>query len=348
LKDLSVQIDFSISNTNGYQEIFRYVEDDDEFQSLTPSLSGSYSISFLSIKTAFEKTGVDNSSKAFSRFEKNLNTVFGRLNDTNPSTIPYDSLSQDVLIPAFIAAYSGSGVNSYWRVDYTGLIKIPVLAEIFSSFTVSHGYRSAYTVGNFTNNGRYSNDLSLDNNTLNYPQATEIDTITNTLIPAYIINQVVISEQFVPLIGINFRTKSNISTRLEFKKERNLSLNMSNAQVTETTNDEVSLDFGLTKNGFKVPWRFQGRTFTLPNDLTIRMTFTIRNSKTVQRKIEGESLITNGLFSYNIGPTLTYNVNNQLNLTMYFQRNVSNPKLQSSFRNATTAFGFQLRFDLGQ
>lgn len=360
LEGLSIQLDFSKSNTNSYQEIFRYVEIDDEFQSLTPSLSGSYSISFLSIKTAFEKSREDNSSKTFSQFEKNLNIVFGRLNETNPSSIPYDSLSQDVLIPAFISAYSGSeasnsNLNPFpkiplpnWRVDYTGLIKIPLFEKVFSSFTISHGYHSTYTVGNFTNNGRYSNDLSLNNNTLDYPQATEIDTITNTLIPAYVINQVVISEQFAPLIGINFRTKSNISTRLEFKKERNLSLNMSNAQVTETTNEEVTLDFGLTKSKFKVPWKFQGRTIILPNDLTIRMTLTIRNSKTIQRKIESESLITNGLFSYNLGPRITYNISNRLNLTMYFQRSVSNPKLQSSFKNTTTAFGFQLRFDLGQ
>ncbi|MCP4459269.1 MAG: cell surface protein SprA [Cytophagales bacterium] len=359
IEDLSIQIDFTKSNTNGYQEIFRFV-DGQGFQSLTPSLSGSYSISFLSIKTAFEKQGGDNFSNAFSAFEKNLDTMFNRLNDANPSTTPYDSLSQDVLIPAFLAAYSGKNVNNSklkpfpkiplpnWRVDYTGLIKIPAIAEIFSSFTISHGYQSTYTVGNFTNNLRYSDNLTLDHNTLNYQQATEVDTITNTLVPAYIINQVMISEQFVPLIGFNFRTKSNISTRIEFKKERNLSLNMSNAQVTETTNNDVTLDFGLTKTGFKVPFRFSGRTQTLPNDLTIRVSFTIRDSNTIQRKIERDGSVTNGSFNYQIRPTLSYNINRQLDLTMYFERTVTDPKIGTSYRRATTAFGFQLRFNLAQ
>ena len=358
--DLSMQIDFSKSNTNGYQEIFRFDSARNEHVSLTPSLSGSYSVSFLSIKTAFEKNREDNSSGSFTRFEENLSTIHDRLNDSNPSATPYDSLSQDVLIPAFLSAYAGRGVNHYrlnpfpkiplpnWRVDYTGLVKIPAIAEVFSSFTISHGYSSTYTVGNFTNNLRYSDDLTLDHNSLNYPQATEIDTITNTLVPAYIINQVLISEQFVPLIGVNFRTKSNISTRIEYKKQRNLSLNMSNAQVTETTNNDIILDFGLTKTGFKVPFRFQGRTSILPNDITFRASFTVRDSKTIQRKIEGESLITNGTFNYQVRPTVSYNISNRLDFTMYFERTVTKPKLSNSFPLATTAFGFQLRFNLAQ
>ncbi len=358
-QDLSIQIDFTKSNQNGYQEIFRYDTIQNQHVSLTPSRSGSYSVSFLSIATAFEKSGSDNASAAFSQFEENLNVMRQRLNASN-SFGEYDSLSQDVLIPAFLAAYSGKNADSYklnpfpkiplpnWRVDYTGLMKIPVIAELFSSFTLSHGYRSAYTVGNFTNNLRYSDNLTLDHNVLNYPQATEVDTISNTLIPAFVINQVIISEQFAPLIGINFKTKSNISTRLEFKKERNLSLNMSNAQITETTNNDVTLDFGYSKIGFKIPWRFSGRTVTLPNNLTFRTSFTIRDSRTIQRKIAGESLITNGSFSYQVRPTATYNINNQLDFTVYFERTVTDPKILSSFRRATTAFGFQLRFNLAQ
>ena len=361
--DLSVQVDFTKSNTNGYQEIFRYVPDADQHESLTPSRSGGYSISFLSIATAFEKSYEDKRSDAFTQFEDNLETMRLRLNAANPlstNEIGYDSLSQDVLIPAFLAAYSGKDVNSYklnpfpkiplpnWRVDFTGLMKIPAVANLFSSFTLSHGYRSAYTVGNFTNNLLYSDNLTLDNNVLNYPQASEIDEFSDTFIPTYIINQVIISEQFVPLIGVNFKTKSNISTRLEFKKERNLSLNMSNAQVTETSNNDVTLDFGYSKIGFKIPWRFSGRTVTLPNNLTFRTSFTVRDSQTIQRKIRGESNITNGSFSYQIRPTATYNINNQLDFTMYFERTVTDPKILSSFRRATTAFGFQLRFNLAQ
>ncbi len=356
-EDLSIQVDFAKSNTNGYQEIFRYDTVAKEHLSLTPSLSGSYSISFLSIKTAFGKIGADNESEAFSTFERNLGIIQQRLTESTGNL--YDTLSQDVLIPAFLSAYAGKNPANYrlnpfpkiplpnWRIDYTGLMKVPAIAEIFSSFTLSHGYRSVYTVGNYTNNLNYTENLTLNNNVLNY-QGSIYDEENDVLVPSYIINQVVISEQFTPLIGVNFKTISNISTRVEYKKERNIALNMSNAQITEQLNNDITFDLGYSKIGFKVPFRFSGRTVTLPNNLTIRTAFTIRDSKTIQRKIEGNSTITNGSFNYQIRPTVTYNINNQLDFTMYFERTVAEPKVLSSFRRATTAFGFQLRFNLAQ
>lgn len=357
LKDLRVQLTWNRGLNNQYQEIFRFDSDLDRFRTLTPSRSGSYSVSFLSIRTAFQKDGADNSSDAFSQFESNLNSVRERLNRSNPNG-EYDTLSQDVLIPAFIAAYAGKNANDVdltpfpkvplpnWRLDYTGLINIPALSEIFSSFTISHGYNSSYSVSSFTNSLNYGAAIiGLQNDILDYPQARDDD---GRLVPVYIINQVMISEQFVPLIGFNVRTKSNISTRLEFRKSRNLALNMSNAQVTETTNNDITLDLGYSKVGFKLPWRWQGRTLTLENDLTMRVAGSIRDSKTVQRRIGERSTITNGNLTWQIRPTVTYKINNQLDFTFYMERNVTDPKVLSSFKRATTAFGVQLIFGLAQ
>lgn len=357
-KDLRIQLTWNRGLNNQYQEIFRFDENRDAFQTLTPSRSGSYSISFLSISTAFQKDGADNTSDAFSQFEQNLIDVRTRLSRENPNG-DYDTLSQDVLIPAFIAAYGGRDINNTnltpfpktplpnWRVDYTGLINIPAISELFSSFTISHGYNSTYSVSSFTNSLNYGEDLiGLQNDILDYPQA--LDDSTGRLVPVYIINQVMVSEQFVPLIGFNIRTKNNISTRLEFRKSRNLALNMSNAQVTETTNNDVTLDLGYSKVGFKLPWRWQGRTLTLQNDLTLRVAASVRDSKTVQRKIFDKSTITNGNLTWQIRPTITYKINNQLDFTFYMERNVTDPKVLSSYKRATTAFGVQLRFGLAQ
>ncbi len=357
-KDLRVQLTWNRGLNNQYQEIFRFNADEGGFETLTPSRSGSYSISFLAIRTAFQKDGPDNSSDAFSTFEQNLITVRERLNRSNPNG-EYDTLSQDVLIPAFISAYSGKDASSTsltpfpkvplpnWRLDYTGLINIPALSELFSSFTISHGYNSSYSVSSFTNSLNYGEDvIGLQNDILDYPQAR--DDSTGRLVPVYIINQVMISEQFVPLIGFNIRTKNNISTRLEFRKSRNLALNMSNAQITETTNNDITVDIGYSKVGFKLPWRWQGRTLTLENDLTMRVAASVRDSKTVQRRIGERSTITNGNLTWQVRPTVTYKINNQLDFTFYMERNVTDPKVLSSFKRATTAFGVQLRFGLAQ
>lgn len=357
-KDLRVQLTWNRGLSNQYQEIFRFNENRGAFETLTPSRSGSYSVSFLSIRTAFQKDGANNSSDAFGVFEENLLQVQEKLSRINTQG-DYDTLSQDVLIPAFLAAYSGKNVDNVgltpfpktplpnWRVDYTGLINIPAISEVFSSFTVSHGYNSTYSVSSFTNSLNYGEDkIGLSNDILDYPLA-ENDS-TGKLVPVYIINQVSISEQFVPLIGFNVRTKSNISTRLEFRKSRNLALNMSNAQVTETTNNDITLDLGYSKMGFKLPWRWQGRTITLKNDLTFRVAASVRDSKTVQRKIFDNSTVTNGNFTWQVRPTITYQINNQLDFTFYMERNVTEPKVLSSFKRATTAFGIQLRFGLAQ
>ena len=360
-KDFQIQLTAKRGLNNQYQEIFRFDQERDAFQTLTPSRSGSYSSSFLSIKTAFERDQSDNFSAAFSQFEKNIEIIRRRQNEINPfvrDTIQYQSISQDVLIPAFIAAYSGRNAENIkltpfpktplpnWRIDYTGLINIPALSKIFSSFTISHGYNSTYTISSFTNSLNYGeNTIGLQNNLLDYPLAKDSE---GRLVPVYIINQVVVSEQFAPLIGFNIRTKSNFSTRIEFKKSRNLALNMSNAQVTETTNNDITIDIGFSKKGFKLPWRWRGRTLSLKNDFTLRIAASLKDSKTVQRKINDSSTITNGNFSWQIEPTITYKVNDKLNLTFYMTRNVIEPKILNSFKRATTTFGIQLRLALNQ
>ena len=123
---------------------------------------------------------------------------------------------------------------------------------------------------------------------------------------------------------------------------------MSNAQVTESSNNDVTVEFSYAKTGFKLPWRWQGRTFTLKNDITFRVAGSIRDSKTLQRKIFDESILTNGDRTWQLRPTVTYKINNQLDFTFYLDRMVTNPKSLQSYRRSTTSFGFQLRFSLAQ
>lgn len=359
-QDLKIQLDAKRTNTSEFQEMFRFdTTGVDAFRSLSPVRSGSYNISFMTINTAFDKRGLDNSSEAFDQFRRNIETIRlkqNALNGNDPGF--YDSLSQDVLIPALIAAYSGKDADQVrltpfpeiplpnWRVDYNGLSKIPVLASIFSSVTLSHGYRSVYNVNNYTSNLDYTDNLTFDQSFREYPRAY-LTNDSGRFQPVYIINQVTIAEQFAPLLGLNIRTKNNITSRVEYKKERNLSLNMANSQITETINNDVTLDFGLTKDDFKLPFKIRGRTITLENDVTLRVSMTIRDSETIQRKLEGESKVTNGNTNFQLRPSFTYKLNDKLDLTMYFERSVTEPKI-SSFKTATTAFGTQLRFSLAQ
>ncbi|XOV92005.1 MAG: cell surface protein SprA [Bacteroidota bacterium] len=356
--DVKISLDAKRTNSANFQEIFRFNDTLNAYSSLTPARSGSYNITFISIKTAFGQNRENNTSLTYNQFAENIDIIQKRLEGVNQNG-EFNRLSQDVLIPSFLAAYGGENADQSnlspfpkiplpnWRLDYTGLSKIPGLSDIFSSVAISHAYRSAFNVNNYTNSLKYQNNITLDNNILDYPEATIIDPQSGTLIPVYIINQVSIAEQFSPLMGINIRTKKNLSTRIEYRKERNLSLNMSNAQITEVSNNDITLDFGLTKEDFKLPFKIQGRTVALENDVTIRVSMTLRDSETIQRKLEGENTVTNGNTNFQLRPSLTYKLNDQLDLTMYFERSVTDPKI-SSFRTATTAFGTQLRFGLAQ
>ena len=359
--DIKIKFDAKQSNSGNYQEIFRYdtlaINNSlNGYESLTPSRGGSYNITTLTIATAFEKQ-IKNSSPAFDQFKKNIPVIQERLN-RQVEAGQYEANSQDVLIPAFLAAYTGKDENisntspfpkipiPNWRLDYAGLSKLDILKDMFSSINITHGYRSIYSVNNYTNSLQYVDNLEVKNSVLDYPIATESNDEGN-LIPVFVINQVTISEQFTPLIGINLRTKTNLTTRMEYKKDRNLSLNLSNAQIAETKNSEFSFELGINKDKLKLPWKARGRTITIENDISFRVNLALRDSKTIQRNIDGLPQVTNGNLNVQIRPTASYRVNKMLDLTAYFDRTVTKPRAGSIPRTAT-AFGIQLRLNFAQ
>ncbi len=362
-RDLKIQLEANRSYNADFREIFRYSGELDQYVSQTPARSGAYNISFLTIQTAFGDARNNNISTAFEQFRENLGIVEQRMNsELNNLGIlgNYDSISQDIMVPAFISAYSGQNANDVslkpfptipipnWRLDFAGLSNLPGLKDWFSSINITHGYRSTFAIGNYTNSLTYSQNLTLDNQILDYPLGTQVDSITGNLVPVYIINQITIAEQFTPLLGINIRTNNNINARIDFKKDRNLSLNLSNAQVAETTNNDMAIDVGWTKDKLKLPFKVRGRTITIENDVTFRFNMTIRDAKTIQRKLNGENIVSNGNRNFQLRPSMSYRLNDQLDITAYFDRNITDPKVASTFKRASTSFGFQLRFSLAQ
>ncbi len=362
LRDLRIDLSMRKLKTAIYNEIFRYDDDRTTISSFNPTRSGSYSISYFTLKTAFEGSRADNSSPVFEEFENNISIIEQRLasENTNPGG-SYGSQSQDVLIPAFLAAYAGKDANTInlspfpktplpnWRMDYAGLSKIPKMAEIFSSVNLTHSYTSTYDVIGYTASGQYLdvNLITLDNNVEDYPFAS-VSNENGEWVPLYVINQVAITERFAPLIGVNLRTKSRLDFRIEYRKERNLALQMSNAQVTELNRSDFVLDVGYRKAGFKIPWKIGGKDVTLENDLTFRLAMSIGDSQTIQRKIDESNTVTSGNLNFQLSPTVSYVVNDRLNVQLYFERNINEPKVTNSFKRATTRFGTQISFSLAQ
>jgi cell surface protein SprA len=365
--DLKIQLDIKKDVMDSYQEIFRYdptnpgADPVTGYASLNPSRVGSYKISTISIKTAFNPTNNTVSSDVFKQFEKNLDIIRERFNTINPNA-EYDTAGQDVAIPSFIAAYTGKSASTInlspfpktplpnWRVEYNGLTKIPSLKNAFQAITLTHAYSSTYSVLNYSNSLQYADPgkVGMDVSIEKYNNGIFGEVIDGRVVPIYVISQVMISEQFAPLIGVNVRTKNRLTVRADYKTKRDLALNVSNAQITEAVSKDVSFELGYTKNNMKLPIKAQGRTIVLKNDVTFRMNLTVTDSKTIQRKIEEINTITSGNVNYQLRPNVSYIVNQKLSIQLYYERTINDPVVSNAFRRSTTRFGGQIRFSLAQ
>jgi cell surface protein SprA len=364
--DFRITIDIKKDVNSAYQEIFRYDPDNPAaneygYASLNPSRTGSYRVSTLMINTSFRSDKTDRESETFNDFHENLDIIrrrFGAI--TNQPE--FDSASQDVLIPAFIAAYTGKDANTIslspfpgtplpnWRIDYTGLTKLGAFRDAFQMVSISHAYSSTYSVVNYSNSLQYEDQsrLNLSNPIEDYNKKYFGVNSNGEPVPIYIISQVMMSEQFAPLVGINVRTKSRVTAKIEYRTKRDLALNISNAQVSELNSKDVAFEIGYTKNNMKLPFKAQGRTIVLKNDVTMRMNLTISDTKTIQRKLDELGTVTNGNINFQLRPNINYALNEKLNIQAYFERTVNTPAITSSYPRSTTRFGFQVRFNLAQ
>ena len=356
-KDLRIQVDGNYNKGDNYQEFFRPTEPGGPFKSQSPVRSGNYSMSFLSFMTAFKDP-----TEVFEQFRSNREVLMMRLNRSKVAEGLYNRNSQDVLIPAFFAAYSGVSANDVkyspfydvplpnWKVDYNGLNLFPGITKKFSSFTITHMYSSTYSVGNFVSSleyGQLANDFqNLTLNSLLYPLSSRFDPDTKTLIPVYVMSTISFTERFSPLIGVNAITKSRISLRFEYNQDRSVGLNLANSQVAEVANKDLTFAVGFTKANMLIPFKINGRLVRLPNDLRFNMNLTIRDTRTLQRKLDAETVVTQGFVNFQFRPQLTYSVSDKLSVTAYFDKMMNNPLVSNSFYRSTVAGGFQIRYSL--
>lgn len=310
--------------------------------------TGNYSASILTIATSLQR--VDSSSvSVYNTFLNNRVIVSQRLGDEkgimsrDPGgyAVGYDSAHQDVLIPAFLAAYTGQsagdvGLNPLktlvlpnWRINYTGLTKVKFFQKYFRTFSINHGYRSTYTVGGYQRSESQDTSFAL----------------SSRIKPEFIISQVTITEQFSPLINFDMTWKNSLLTRFEVRRDRNVTLSTSNGQITEIGNVEYIIGSGYTVKQLKLPFEVRGKT--IKSDFTLRADFSIRDSKTLIRKIvEDETQVTNGQLVYTLKITGDYVLTKSLNLRLFYDWVANRPAISNSFPTSNINAGFSLRFSL--
>jgi len=333
------------------------------FNSFSPIQTGNFSISFFALGSAFASTdSKTNYSETFDNFKDYRFVIAHRLADENPNAtnavdtlgfpVGYGSTSQDVLIPAFMAAYAGWDPNSStlnpflkipipnWRLTYDGLSKIKALQKYFRTVIITHGYTSTFSIGQYTSDIRFR---EIDG----YQAA--MDNASGNFIPEFAIGQVSIQEQFNPLLNIDITWKNSLITKVEYKTRRDIGLSFANNQVTDLSSNEFIVGTG---------YRFQNVSFTLTqasgtgrqqiqSDLVTRLNVSFRDSKTILRKItEEQDIISTGQNTISINFSVDYQISPRVNFRFFFDRVVNNPYISNQYKNSNTHGGFSLRFML--
>jgi cell surface protein SprA len=348
-RDLRIDLTTNEATSTNYSEYFRYNPQRDLWTSDSTLLeTGNYSASIISIATSLESIDSANFT-IYNQFLANRVAVSQRLGegrgimsrDPGGYTMGYDSAHQDVLIPAFFAAYTGQDIGKTslnplktlslpnWRINYTGLTKIKFIAKYFKSFSINHAYRSTYTVGSYIRSFATKDTFEL----------------SERIQPKYVISQVSISEQFSPLINFDMTWKNSLLTRFEIRRDRNIMLSTSNGQVTEIGNLEYIVGSGYTINKLKLPFLVRGQSVT--SDLILRADFSVRESTTLIRKIiENTTQVTAGQRVYSLKVTADYSLTKALNLRLFYDWVANRPAISNSFPTSNINAGFSLRFTL--
>ncbi|PLX08254.1 MAG: cell surface protein SprA [Marinilabiliales bacterium] len=364
--DLNLTHSFSQNSSHYYRYGYDTIYGDDRFMQMNPTTSGTFSMSIISWGTAFEPMNSDGdySSATFSQFDANRIVIANRLASERPGYNPtdvdtygfpsgYGKTSQDVLIPAFIAAYTNKSPEVVsletfpsilsalpnWRITYDGLSKIPKLAKIFRSVNLNHVYRSTFNIGSYQT--RLSNE---------YYEQDGFNIIRDELenyYSKYQINGISITEQFSPLISIDMTMTNSFIAKVEVKKNRNLNMSFSNNQLTELKNDEFIIGTGYRFKDVEITIKTSGRQRNFKSDLNVRLDFSIRNSLTVIRKLEeGFNQPTAGQKTFTIKTSADYVLSNRFNLRLFYDQVINKPTLNITYPTSNTNFGVSLRFTL--
>ncbi|TKT94318.1 T9SS outer membrane translocon Sov/SprA [Dyadobacter frigoris] len=356
-KDFRMQIEVRLTRQDAYQEFYR-PDSTGNYSHENPLRNGQFSMSFMSFRTAFAKIRKDNSSPVFDKFVSYRAILRDRLNSENGSGGEYNENSQDVLISSFFAAYTGKDPKTVrtnpflkfpmpnWDINYDGLSRLPGFKKIFSSFTMKHKYVSTYSVGNFTSNLDYS-ALYVNLAVTGYPLSSKTNYL-GQYVPVFSMSTITLSEKFAPLIGVTFRTQSRITGSIDYNRDRTVALNLSNAQVAELFNQDVTVNIGFTKNNVPLPFKINGVKKKLKNDMTMQLGLTFRDTRSIQRKFDGENIPIAGNINFQLHPTINYVVNNRLSCQFYFDRTFNDPLVSNSFYRASTSGGVQLKFNLAE
>jgi cell surface protein SprA len=346
-----------------YSENYRVDPESLDYQSLAPNLFGNFNISTSLIRTAFESSTAEN-SPTFQQFRENRLTIARRLaieagiNPDDPNNIDEDGFpngfgrsNQNVLLPAFLAAYTGENASSVrlsafrdtpipnWNIKYTGLMRLKWFEENFTRFSIEHGYTSNYTINQFQNNLEYDRvdpygEFNRDQN--------------GNFINRILIGNINLSEQFSPLVRLDFEMKNSVSILAEIRRDRVLSLSFNNNLLTEMLGNEYRVGLGYRIRDLRIVTKFQGNRRVLSSDLNIKADISLRQNETIIRSLDTDNnRTTAGQDIWTINFTADYGLTRNLTAAFFYDHTFSENAISTIFPQTTIRTGIRLTYNFG-
>ena len=393
----NLKIDLNAARTQTTARSVQYM-----YEGSPTTQSGTFSMTTLSLRSAFEGMGDAEHgyhSASFERFCNSLESFRQRVEQryvgaTYPQGSalagqPFDAAnggvglySADVMVPAFLAAYTSSGGNSLnifptlsrmlpnWTVRYSGLSKLPWFRDVFKSVNINHSYKSIYAVGAYQS---YSTFMELMGPGLGFIS----DATTGMPVPSsmYNVSTVSINESFSPLLGIDVTLQNNLTCKLEYKTIRTLNLSMTSVQINESSSHDWVLGMGYTISNFN-PFGPKARKVKTSkksgngqNDaqqkqnsssrnnrsssgynsaLKLRLDLSYRKQAAISRDIASmTSAASSGNTAFKLSFSADYSFSRLLTMSFYYDRQTNTPLLtSSSYPTTTRDFGLSLKFSL--
>ena len=398
-----LKIDVSMSRTQNKNKSIQYM-----YQGTPTTHSGSFNMTTISLRTAFASRGnVKNGymSRTFSRFQDYLGIMQQRVESRyhhtqypqgtgmsgtfDPKNGTVNRYSADVMVPAFLAAYTGGDPHSRsldifpaltkmlpnWSVSYKGLSNLPWVRDNFKSVTLTHAYKCVYAVGSYNSYSSWVEAMG-SGGSLGYVQ----NTTTGMYLPnsVFDIGTVSINESFSPLLGLNMTFNNNMTLKMEYKTTRVLALSMTSAQLNETGSNDIVVGWGYKINDFRIGKLFgsgkasakaskknksknrnnreeqqtvtttSSSKSTFAHDLNMRFDFSFRNQDAIKRDLQTSLCeATSGSKAIKASAQIDYSVSRMVTLSIYYDRQRSQPLLSSSsYPTVTQDFGMSMKFSL--
>jgi cell surface protein SprA len=360
--DLLPDLKIDLSLDRAYSENFseQYDVTDGVYNARSPYSYGLFSISTVLIKTSFS-TSDENSSAAFEDFRANRLDVANRLaiqrgiDINNPVNLDAEGYplgfgknNQAVLLPAFLAAYSGSNASDVslgifrsfpipnWSVKYNGLMRYNLFKKNFKRISLQHNYRASYTINNFRSNFEYDKT----------PNGTDI---SGNFYNKTIMSNINLVEQFSPLLRVDFELKSSLKVLTEIKKDRALSMSFDNNLLTEVKGIEYIIGLGYRFKDVIFSSRLADNpTGIIKSDINLTADLAYRNNQTIVRYLDYDNnQLAAGQNIWSLKIKADYAFSKNLTAIFYYDHSFSKAVVSTSFPLTNIRSGFTLRYNFG-